>query len=88
MLSNRNVPAQTQPVHSQRFRPGQTFYAYAMFAAPPEGVTTMDVQLLTGLQLAEGARATARFFAFMLSEAPARDEEAEAATLAALAAVI
>ena len=30
---------------------------------------------LTGLQLAEGARATARFFAFMLSEAPARDEE-------------
>lgn len=29
---------------------------------------------LTGLQLAEGARATARFFAFMLAEAPARDE--------------
>ena len=30
---------------------------------------------LTGLQLAEGARATARFFAFMLAEAPAREEE-------------
>lgn len=30
---------------------------------------------LTGLQLAEGARATARFFAFMLAEAPARTEE-------------
>lgn len=29
---------------------------------------------LTGLQLAEGARATARFYAFMLAEAPARDE--------------
>lgn len=29
---------------------------------------------LTGLQLAEGARATARFFAFALAEAPARDE--------------
>ena len=29
---------------------------------------------LTGLQLAEGARAAARFFAFMLAEAPAREE--------------
>ena len=29
---------------------------------------------LTGLQLAEGARATARFFALLLAEAPARDE--------------
>ena len=29
---------------------------------------------LTGLQLAEGARATARFYAFMLAEAPAREE--------------
>ena len=29
---------------------------------------------LTGLQLAEGARATARFFAFLLAEAPAREE--------------
>lgn len=58
VLSNRNVPAQTQPVHSQRFRPGQTFYAYAMFAAPPEGVTTMDVQLLTGLPTAVGVPIT------------------------------
>ena len=30
---------------------------------------------MTGLQLAEGARATARFFAFLLAEAPARDTE-------------
>lgn len=30
---------------------------------------------LTGLQLAEGARANARFFAFMLAEAPARAED-------------
>lgn len=30
---------------------------------------------LTGLQLAEGARATARFFAFALAEAPARETE-------------
>jgi hypothetical protein len=30
---------------------------------------------LTGLQLAEGARATARFFAFALAEAPAREKE-------------
>ena len=29
---------------------------------------------LTGLQLAEGARATARLFAFLLAEAPAREE--------------
>lgn len=26
-----------------KFRPGQTLYAYAVFAAPPENVTTMDV---------------------------------------------
>lgn len=30
---------------------------------------------LTGLQLAEGARSTARFFAFALAEAPAREKE-------------
>ncbi|SIR56241.1 MULTISPECIES: hypothetical protein [unclassified Bosea (in: a-proteobacteria)] len=30
---------------------------------------------MTALQLAEGARATARFFAFMLAEAPARKTE-------------
>lgn len=30
---------------------------------------------LTGLQLAEGARSTARFFAFALAEAPARAKE-------------
>lgn len=28
------------------FGPGQTLYAYAMFAAPPATVTTMDVQML------------------------------------------
>ena len=30
------------------FAPGQTLYAYAMFAAPPQDVTTVDVQMLGG----------------------------------------
>ena len=42
----------------QRFLPGQTLYAYAMFAAPPAGVTTMDVQLATGLPTAVGVPIT------------------------------
>lgn len=36
------------------FRPGQTLFAYAMFAAPPEAVTTMDVLLVEGAPLATG----------------------------------
>ena len=31
------------------FSPGQTFYAYAVFGAPPEDVTTMDVIASHGL---------------------------------------
>ena len=31
-----------------RFAPGQTLYAYAMFAAPPEDVTAVDVQMIDG----------------------------------------
>lgn len=35
---------QLQTAHQGvKFRPGQTLYGYAVFAAPPEGVTTMDV---------------------------------------------
>lgn len=30
------------------FRPGQTFYAYAAYAMPPEGVTTMTVDMAVG----------------------------------------
>ncbi|MFC0675405.1 hypothetical protein [Brachybacterium hainanense] len=37
-----------------KFRPGQTLYAYASFAAPPEDVTTMDVLLVDGAPLASG----------------------------------
>ncbi|GAA1706240.1 hypothetical protein [Brachybacterium phenoliresistens] len=37
-----------------KFRPGQTLYAYASFAAPPEDVTTMDVLLVEGAPLASG----------------------------------
>lgn len=36
----------------QDFRPGQTFYAFAVFAAPPEDVTTMDVALVDGAPMA------------------------------------
>lgn len=31
-----------------KFSPGQTFYAYAAFAAPPEGTTTVNVHLVDG----------------------------------------
>ncbi|MFT3860820.1 hypothetical protein [Micropruina sp.] len=34
--------------HLSKFAPGQTLYAYAMFAAPPEAVTTVNVQMLDG----------------------------------------
>lgn len=37
-----------------RFAPGQTVYAYAMFAAPPDDITTVDVQLFSGLPTATG----------------------------------
>lgn len=30
------------------FAPGQTLYAYAMFAAPPQDVTAVDVQMIGG----------------------------------------
>lgn len=31
-----------------KFRPGQTFYAYASFAAPPTDVTSITVSLTDG----------------------------------------
>ncbi|GAA4285618.1 hypothetical protein GCM10022261_31490 [Brevibacterium daeguense] len=37
-----------------KFRPGQTFYAFAVFAAPPEDVTTMDVSVIDGMPLVTG----------------------------------
>lgn len=37
-----------------RFKPGQTFYAYASFAAPPADVTTMDVMMVEGAPIASG----------------------------------
>ncbi|MDN6329065.1 MAG: hypothetical protein ACTHV2_02655 [Brachybacterium sp.] len=39
---------------STRFKPGQTFYAYASFAAPPEDVTAMDVMMVDGAPMATG----------------------------------
>lgn len=39
---------------SMRFKPGQTFYAYASFAAPPADVTTMDVMMVDGAPMATG----------------------------------
>ncbi len=37
-----------------RFKPGQTFYDYASFAAPPADVTTMDVMMVDGAPMATG----------------------------------
>lgn len=48
--------------------------AHALLLEQQPERTYPEQEGLTGLQLAEGARATARFFAFMLAEAPAREE--------------
>lgn len=45
--------AQTE-YQGARFRPGQTSYAYAMFAAPPQDVTTMDVAVVDGMPAVAG----------------------------------
>lgn len=37
------------------FRPGQTLYAYAVFAAPPESVTTIDAVLADNVPAVPGA---------------------------------
>ena len=37
-----------------KFGPGQTFYAFAVFAAPPEDVTEVDVAMVDGAPLATG----------------------------------
>ena len=48
-----SISSRTQTSYQgTRFAPGQTMYAYAMFAAPPEDVTTMDVSLVDGAPLA------------------------------------
>lgn len=44
-------PAQTA-YQGASFRPGQTFYAFAVFAAPPADVTTMDASLADGAPMA------------------------------------
>lgn len=44
-------PAQTA-YQGANFRPGQTFYAFAVFAAPPADVTTMDASLADGTPMA------------------------------------
>lgn len=59
VLTADDVAAQTSSnLRGQRFRPGQTLYAYAMFAAPPTDVTTVDVQLASGLPTAVGVPIT------------------------------
>lgn len=59
VVSSASTPAMTASGASgQRFRPGQTLYAYATFAAPPADVTTMDVQLLDGIPTAVGVPLT------------------------------
>lgn len=59
VLTGDGVGAQTSSnLRGQRFRPGQTLYAYAMFAAPPTDVTMVDVQLVSGLPTAVGVPIT------------------------------
>lgn len=49
VLVGGGTRAMTDPVSGADFGTGQTFYAYAMFAAPPESVNVMDVFIVTGL---------------------------------------
>lgn len=44
----------TSETDSVRMLPGQTIYAYALFAAPPSDVTTMDAMIVEGAPLAVG----------------------------------
>jgi len=52
----------------------QEAMAHALLLEQQPERTYPEQDGLTGLQLAEGARATARLFAFLLAEAPAREE--------------
>lgn len=53
VLHNGAETAQTSSQGAE-FRPGQTLHGYAMFAAPPEDVTAMDVMLVEGATPATG----------------------------------
>ncbi|HLQ81677.1 MAG TPA: hypothetical protein VK122_11335 [Brachybacterium sp.] len=53
VLRNGAEQAQTDSQGAE-FRPGQTLHGYAMFAAPPEDVTAMDVMLVEGATPATG----------------------------------
>ena len=46
LLTGGGAPAKTDEVLMPKFSPGQTVYAYAMFAAPATTVTAMNVQLV------------------------------------------
>ena len=50
-------PAMTE-YQGEEFWPGQTLYAFAMFAAPPDDVTTMDVYLVDSAPMAHGVEIT------------------------------
>lgn len=53
VLEGAGQRAQTDS-QGAKFRPGQTLHGYAMFAAPPEDVTAMDVMLVEGAAIAAG----------------------------------
>lgn len=59
VLSGENGAGPTKTeANSTEFGPGQTFYAFATFAAPPADVTTMDVMLVNGAPMARGVEIT------------------------------
>lgn len=53
VLSGDSQPAQTA-YQGMKFLPGQTLYAYAMFAAPPEDVAAMDVAMVDSAPMVTG----------------------------------
>lgn len=53
MSGELGIPKSQTDSQGMTFLPGQTFYAFAVFAAPPEDVTTMDVSMCDGAPLAK-----------------------------------
>ncbi|MGO0575301.1 hypothetical protein [Ornithinimicrobium panacihumi] len=53
VLSSTGINAVTDSQGSTYLRPGHTTYAYAAFASPPEGVSSMMASLIDGTQAVE-----------------------------------
>lgn len=55
-VMNKDLKKAQTDYQGVKFRPGQTLYAFAVFAAPPADVASMDVSLVDGAPLATGVK--------------------------------